>query len=559
MLPRMTIKSTYLIALVSGYFMLVLNWAFFLKVYTYLFSLDEIHPGFLIAVPVLVYIFLFILFSLLVIKGLTKLLLIPLVILSAVVSYAAIHYGIIIDYLMIENVIETDAAEVSSYVNPASIAYVTALGLIPAWLLYKTEICYQRWYRELLTRAGLVAAMAVALAGVTFGYYQDFAAAGRNNHHIHKLIVPNQWAYSAAKFINRTYFHQPYVFQELGNDAHLVANSEKPVLLVLVLGETARAKNYHYNGYTRQTNPYTEARGFISLGSIESCGTATALSVPCMFSFMTRNQYDKSLAENQSNLLDVIRKSGMDVRWVDNNSGCKGVCGNAAYVKIPTDKSRPGCDGDYCVDEVLLGELDRLLETPLTNNTVLVLHLIGSHGPNYYRRYPDRYRRFVPDCERSDIQNCSQEQIVNTYDNTILYTDFLLSRVADRLQQQAGQLESGVLYMSDHGESLGENGLYLHGMPWQLAPAEQKRVPGLLWLSGNYLQDHRLSLGCLSQIRQRSGLTQDYYAHSVLGLLGIATSIYDPLLDITQPCHIQAERRDIRLSQKQHGAEHTHS
>ena len=534
---KITLKSHVLIALVSGYFTLILNWSFFSKIYAYLFSLEQIHRVFAFVLPVFLFCFLYILFSLLVIKGLTKLILIPMVIISAMVSYASIYYGMVIDYGMIENVVQTDMAESRTYINLYSIAYVSCLGLIPAWAIFKINIQYDRFLREIMFRSLFAGLACVVLAGITLGFYQDFASVGRNNQSVQKLIVPNQWLYSAVKYVHKTYFHKTTPFQQLGDDAERLVSGGKPQLFVLVLGETARAQNYHFDGYARQTNPYTEARDFVSLGDIESCGTATAHSVPCMFSFLTRRNFDSNLAQNQSNLLEVLKKSGMDVRWIDNNSGCKGVCDKHGYVRISTDRSDPDCDGEFCFDQVLLRELDKILAKPLQQDTVLVLHLIGSHGPTYYRRYPSDFRKFLPDCERSDIQNCSREEIVNTYDNTILYTDYVLAQIADLLDKHSEQLDTGMLYMSDHGESLGEDGLYLHGMPWSLAPVEQKTVPGLIWLSKSYSRDHQISMDCLAHLSRQAQLTQDFYVHSVLGLTGVGTSLYEPSLDFTAPCH----------------------
>ena len=251
---------------------------------------------------------------------------------------------------------------------------------------------------------------------------------------------------------------------------------------------------------------------------------------------MGRKNYDESRAETQDNVLDVIHRAGLNVQWIDNDSGCKGVCARVPTLNIDIKTKSPLCDGTYCFDEVMLPELKRLLAEAKGKDTLIALHLIGSHGPTYYRRYPASHRIFTPDCERSDIQNCSHDELVNTYDNTIAYTDYMLSQVIALLKANSGEYNTSMLYMSDHGESLGEKGLYLHGTPYALAPEEQTHVPGLLWLSDTYVKERQVDTECLRKEAQSKQVSQDYLSHSLLSLTGVATSTYKPELDLISGC-----------------------
>lgn len=532
-----TIKSHVLIALIAGYFTLVLNWPFFLRIYHYLFSLEQFDTSLALTLPVFLFSFLCILFSLFVIRGATKLLLAPLLIISAAVAYASIEYGVMFDYGMIENVIETNPAEASTYISLSSLTFVFFMGVVPAWALLFVNIEYSPFWRELLNRAGLVAVSLAVFAGITFGFYQSYASVGRNNQHVQNYIIPSGLIYSSANYINQNYFHKAPTYKILGEDArHTAEVNTKPTLMVMVVGETDRAANHQYNGYNRATDQFTHEVGMTSLGAVSSCGTATAVSVPCMFSFLTRGNYDKQQAYHQDNSLDVIQRAGVQVTWVDNDSGCKGVCDRVTHYKINPRQDSPLCDGETCFDEVMLKEMDQLIAANQGQNQLLVFHLIGSHGPTYYQRYPAEHRFFTPDCERSDIQNCSEEALKNTYDNSVRYTNFVVAQMVKRLQAVQDKFQTGLLYMSDHGESLGESGIFLHGLPYKLAPNEQKEVPALVWFSEDFTHNHSITSSCLQQSGSERMISQDYLSHSLLGFMDVSTHMYDPDLDIVAPC-----------------------
>nr|WP_321270523.1 phosphoethanolamine--lipid A transferase [uncultured Tolumonas sp.] len=535
---RFQLKSQYLTLLLASYFTLILNYPFFRESWKVLNSIENVKTGFIVSIPLFVLFALNILFSLFTIKYLSKPIFIALVLTSSLVAYAGLTYGTVFDYGMIKNSAQTNMSEASSYLNPSLIICFLLTGIIPAFLIARTKIIYRPLLKEVLTKFAVISLSLLGLVIIAFFYYQDYASVGRNNKFLQKYIVPTQYTWSGYKYVKETYFTTPLVYQQLGLDAKKAVPSTvtKPQMTVMVLGETARAMNYQYNGYSRDTNRFTAPEGLISFRHVSSCGTATAVSVPCMFSFMGRKNYDESRAETQDNVLDVIHRAGLNVQWIDNDSGCKGVCARVPTLNIDIKTKSPLCDGTYCFDEVMLPELKRLLAEAKGKDTLIALHLIGSHGPTYYRRYPASHRIFTPDCERSDIQNCSHDELVNTYDNTIAYTDYMLSQVIALLKANSSEYNTSMLYMSDHGESLGEKGLYLHGTPYALAPEEQTHVPGLLWLSDNYAKEKQIDTDCLRKEAQSKQVSQDYLSHSLLSLTGVATSTYKPELDLISGC-----------------------
>lgn len=292
----------------------------------------------------------------------------------------------------------------------------------------------------------------------------------------------------------------------------------------MVVGETARSHNFSLNGYSRPTNRYTEKFNVISFKKVYSCGTSTAVSIPCMFSNLNRRNYDNNTAQSQDNLLNILDHAGLSINWIDNQSNCKHVCDRIPHENV-----------DFSYDAELLKKIDLQINT-ITKDKILVLHLMGSHGPNYYERYPENYRNFKPECRQKDVQNCTRKEVINSYNNTILYTDHLLASLINKLITQEKNYNTGLIYISDHGESLGEKGLYLHGMPYIMAPEYQKIVPMIMWLSPGLTQEKKINSPCLYNKATNGVFSHDNLFHSVLGVLNIETNEYNAKLDIFHNC-----------------------
>lgn len=455
------------------------------------------------------------------------------IVVSSLLFYATLNYGVIFDKSMLQNILETNTGEAFSYLNVQVIAFITVLGVLPAYLFCRFKIVGNFRVRlKSFTLLNVTAFIAVAVIAVPF--YKDYASVGRNNRQLTSYITPFAFYTAGYKYLRDNYFYPPLPFKVLDKTPYLLAKQQSS-LTIMVVGETARAANFSLQGYNKQTNQYTPKLGVKYFSDVSSCGTATAISVPCMFSRLDRNHYDSRIAQSQENALDIIQRSGVEVTWIDNNSSCKGVCARVNSQTVEPAKSNPLCDGRYCFDEVLVEELAAKFAKSSAKHQLIVLHMIGSHGPTYYRRYPEKDSKFLPDCPRSDIQNCSTEQLTNTYDNTIAYTDLVLSKLIKLLQNSPAD-DKALLYVSDHGESLGEKGLYLHGFPYALAPKEQTHVPMLFW--SNKLANTRFNQ-CIEQLRNHA-FSHDNIFDTLLGLTHIQSTEYRPEQDIFNTCSTQS-------------------
>lgn len=466
-----------------------------------------------------------------------KIVTVPLIISSSLAFYASVKYNVLFDSSMMENIFETNTGEAFSYINTGVILYLIGLGCVPAFLLFKVKVDYgTSFVKTLLSKFALMTVSALVIAIIGFFYYKDYVSIGRNNSYLNKMINPAH-AFNTVKYINNTYLTEPIEYLKLGEDARLKpSKNNKPTLMIFVLGETARSQNIGYNGYHRNTNPYTENLGLISFQHVSSCGTATAVSLPCLFSNMGRSEYKKNRAVNQDDVLDILVHAGIKVNWVDNDGGDKKVAQNLKPKQIGKDKRHHFCEGDSCYDEALLDELPALINTDKQRNKLITIHLIGSHGPTYYQRYPSEHKLFTPACERSDIENCTQQEIVNVYDNTIAYTDFVIAKTIKLLKKQQENYNVALIYLSDHGESLGENGLYLHGTPYAIAPEQQTKVPWYLWASDEYFDAKGIDKACLENIALNDSLSHDNLFHTLLGFYGVDTKERKAELDITSDC-----------------------
>lgn len=521
-------------------FALVFNWPIFLHFYRILTALEHVKAGFALSIPLVLIAALNAVFLPFTFRYLLKPFFILLIMTASLVSYAMLKYGIIFDVGMVQNILETNSGEATSYLNASVVLWFLLTAVLPVLGLLWIKVEYPTpWYKGLGLRLGSIALSLLFLVGVAALYYQDYASVGRNNHSIVKEIVPSNYVRGLYRYARDILFATPVPYEPIGTDARVVAKSDKPTLMFLVVGETARSQNYSLNGYQKETNGFTmKEPDLVSFRDVRSCGTATAISVPCMFSNLTRREYDETLAKSRDGLLDVLQHAGVSVLWKENDGGCKGVCNHVPTLEIEPKTFPEYCEGDSCYDEVLLQGLDQQIAgmKGKQDSKLVAFHLMGSHGPTYYRRYPAADRVFLPDCPRSDIENCSNEELVNTYDNTIRYTDKVLSQLIDKLKTLESQYNVGLVYLSDHGESLGAMGLYLHGTPYKFAPDDQTRVPLLTWFSPQLQRDRQLDQDCLRQEAGSKRFSHDNLFHSMLGIMDVQTQAYDGKLDLFKPC-----------------------
>ncbi len=532
---RFSIGSTAFIALVSLYFSFMLNIRFWQFAFEKIEVSNFIVLLFALTLPVFIFVPLFWFFCLIVVPYVGKPLVMMLLVLSAASDYALQNLGIVINSDMIRNFAETNLREASDFFTLPAVAYTFILGIIPAVVVARAKIIYQPLRKEVVRRLACFLIGLLNVGIVAAATYKEYASFGRNNKEVRYYINTFNYIYAVGRYYKRAQDAKRQ-FVILDNAPQLQANTNgKPRLWVLVVGETARAQNFSLYGYERQTNPLlSKNKEIVAFQNVSSCGTATAISLPCMFSSLPRKKFSVTEAQYTQNLLDLIKAAGYDVFWYDNDDGCKKVCNRVENADAKDGNKQPYCFGNYCHDDILLDGLRARMQN-LKRDTVIVLHTMGSHGPTYYKRYPDKFKKFTPACDTANLQDCTREQIVNTYNNTIVYTDYILSSVIDILKQRS-DLQTGMLYLSDHGESLGENNIYLHGLPYAIAPQEQKQVPMILWLPQSTAQAVNVDKQCLRRHAAEGEFSQDNYFHSVLRLLEINTKAYEPELDIFSLC-----------------------
>lgn len=453
---------------------------------------------------------------------------------SAAASHFIARYGVLFDRDMIANMVQTDLREALELLNPGFIAWMLVFGLLPCLAVYRIRIVRGSWKSRLAEPLAVLLGSVMILGVVAATAYQPLASLLRNHRELRYQIVPLNVIGAAVSYASRS-LRTPGRLEPVGTDARQVlpaGSSSRRRIAIIVVGETARAANFSLLGYGRETNPELARQELIVLRNVQSCGTATATSVPCMFQDAGRAAYTSAMATGRENLLDVLQRAGIEVLWRENNGGCKHVCDRVPSETLAHLDLADLCDGGQCRDEILLRGLQERIDE-VRGDAVIVLHMLGSHGPAYYKRYPSAFATFAPACETADLARCEREQIVNAYDNTIRYTDHVLAALIRLLESNAASLDSAMLYVSDHGESLGEHGIYLHGIPYAIAPREQTHVPMLAWLSAGLRR--QIDIACMRR-HADAPLSHDNLYHSVLGLMHVRTSVYRPERDLFSPC-----------------------
>ncbi len=459
---------------------------------------------------------------------------------TAFASYFMQSFGVYLDPSMLRNVMRTDVAEARELFAWRLLPHLLFYAVLPLLLLWRVRLINRPWLRAGLVRVGTMLLAIALLVGALLSIFQSFSSLMRNNKDMRYLVTPGNYLWSMGAVVAAETKGAVKPRQAIGLDAapgpQMVARS-KPLVVVLVVGETARAANWGLNGYSRQTTPELAKLPVINFPQVTACGTNTEVSLPCMFAPVGRRDYDEARIRGSESLLHVVARAGVGVHWRDNQSGCKGVCEG-----LPQDEvlalNPPGlCEAGRCLDEGLLNGLnERLAKLKGSRSTqLLVLHQLGNHGPSYFRRYPSAFARFAPACQKDDLQKCSREEITAAYDNALLYTDHVLASLIKQLQAAAGEVDSAVIYVSDHGESLGENNLYLHGLPYAIAPDLQKQVPMVAWFSAGAPASLGLDMACL-QARAQKPAAHDHLFHTLLALLDVKTALYEREWDLSQGC-----------------------
>ncbi len=455
-----------------------------------------------------------------------------LLILGASVAYFADTYDIVVDTEMITNVLQTNVHEASDLLSWQMLGYIVVLGILPSWVVFRLNIVYPPIPKQLVEDAKTIGVVLGVVLVLLLSFSKFYTSFFREHKPLRYYANPPFCLYSMGKYTGQCFSHPYTGLKLMGQDAKIPETDKERELIILVVGEAARWDHFSLNGYGRETNPMLKKEDVINFTQFTSCGTETAVSVPCMFSSFGREGYEKEKALHTEDLLDVLQHAGVNVLWRDNNSDSKGVAVRAPYEDFKVPEKNPMCENGECRDEGMLVGLQEYIDAHPKGDIVIVLHQMGNHGPAYYKRYPAAYEKFKPVCKSNQLEQCTQQEITNAYDNAILYTDAFLAKVIALLKKNDPTFETAMLYVSDHGESLGEKGLYLHGFPYAIAPEAQKHVPAILWFGKNFAIDKE-------QVRakEHQDFSHDNYFHTVLSLVEIRSTVYKPELDILHGAH----------------------
>lgn len=514
----------YLIFLTALFLVITANVGFFQQVLNIYDFQNNI--GFILSLGGLVLGLLWLILQLLCYRLSYRFVLILMVIIAAVCAYFTDTYGTVFDRNMLLNGLQTDQAEAGDLLTSAFIIRVFLLGVLPALLIFKLPVSRLSWKKATQHKA-VTLIMAVALiAGCLLPFGDQYASFFRQHKPVRYYSNPITPVYSAFK-LAKVYYDdstRPTSMITHATDAKRItaasiASQPKPKLMVFVVGETVRGDHISLNGYPRDTMPLLgKQKNLYSFKQATACGTSTAYSVPCMFSYLGRSAYDIDEAKYHENVLDTLNRLGVKVIWRDNNSSSKGVADRVTYEDYKTDTLNPICD-EECRDVGMLDGFDKLVAaSSKPQDTLLILHQMGNHGPTYYKRYPKEFEVFKPVCMSNELSQCDSNSLINSYDNAIRYTDFFLNTTIETLKKYQQSYDVVMVYMSDHGESLGENNIYLHGMPYQIAPAAQKHVPLIVWSPKN----NGIDAASLQSLVTKP-VSHDVITPSLLSFYGIQT------------------------------------
>ncbi len=521
------IKNNTLVYLSALLLVLFYNFTFFTKVIK-VYPLEGMNIVYIFSIALVLYTLIVFLLNLVNTKYTIKPILVLVFLLSSIAAYAMDTFGVVINDIMIQNVMETNTGEASDLLTVKVVVYFLIFGVFPSVLVVLSKVQYGSFKKELFSRIKVFILSLLVIFLTILAFSRFYSSFFREHKPLRYYTNPTYYIYSLGKYIHRKYLVKPIPFEHLGLDAKVESTTKKPKLVIMVVGESARAADFELNGYKRDTNPnLIKLKDLIDFGNVYSCGTETAVSVPCMFSRLSRSDYKDAKAKAMDTVIDILNHAKINLLWKDNNSDSKGVATRIKnYIDVKNSKDPKYCKDGECYDMILLKGLQKFVNSH-KGDIFIVLHQMGSHGPAYYKRYPKSFEKFKPACHSNQLEDCTRQEIKNAYDNTILYTDYFLSQVIKFLKENSKTHATAMLYMSDHGESLGENGIYLHSMPYFIAPEYQKHIGAMMWLSNSF-KKYRDEL----EKRKNERFSQDNLFDSILGLMDVKTKVYDKKLDV---------------------------
>ncbi len=483
----------------------------FSKSYSFIYKVNLVFIGFL-----LVY-----LLNILILNMKTKKYYIPILFLcNSLALYFMNSFLLSVNYEAISNLFGTNFNEAIEFINIKLILYLIFFGIVPTLLyfkFFKSSWKFETVQTRVKISIGILFYVLFNLLLTLFsGNYLLFL---KKNKHSIDYLMPINYIKANVDFISKTTFIKSRDIIEVANkNQNNLVEHRKKNLIVFLLGESARADNFSLNGYSRNTSDMLKDYNIINFSNFYSCGTSTFISVPCMFSHLDRKNFSVKKTNRYENLIDVFKKIGYRVNWYSNNGSCKGVCDRINFEMA---------EADYDMD--MLKYLERDTKN-YDEDLFIVLHQRGSHGPQYSNRYPKEFEIFTPVCN-DEIQNCEYKDVVNAYDNTIYYTSYFIKKIIEFLKTKENDFNIMFIFVSDHGDSLGENKQIMHGYPYRIANDYQKHIPFMFWFSSDFVEDYGIDVDNLNKIGSGE-YSHDNIFHSFMGLFGISSDYYDKGLDL---------------------------
>ena len=496
-----------------------------------MYPLNSENIGFVISTAFVITFFMMLLFTLVSSKYTLKPIMIVVLLISSMTSYFMNSYHVVIDASMIRNMVQTNLHESLDLLSVKQVLYFVFFGLVPSFLIYKIKLEDRSFKVEIFSKLKLVVATIVVVLIAFFSFSKHYTSFAREHKPLRFSVNPAYWMYSTGKYINLTYNTSKLVVKPIGLDATIDTNAtSRKKIVIMVVGEASRADHFSLNGYKRDTNPQLEKEDIINFSKTSSCGTSTAVSVPCMFSIYDKGDYSYKKGISTQNVLDVLRHTKkVAILWRDNNSDSKGVALRVPYKDYKTPKNNTICTEGECRDIGMLVGLGKFIKKNKGKDILIVLHQMGNHGPAYYKRYTKDFEKFKPTCKTNQLEQCTQQEIINAYDNGILYTDNFLTKTINFLKKYDKSYDTAMFYMSDHGESLGKNGVYLHGLPYFMAPDAQTHIGALMWFGKSMRK--KVDINYLEETSNKKH-NQDELFDSLLGIFNVKTKVYDKDKDI---------------------------
>lgn len=447
-------------------------------------------------------------------------------------------YNVAIDKVMLLNVVETNFNETLELLNIVWLSYLIIFGLLPTLIILKTKINYGKLSKEILYKGLSILISFIIALFIILITYKGLSSTTRQNKRLKHILIPFNYIDANFGLLKNSFKQKKYKFEDITEDVvynEKTMNNKKNIL-IFVVGEASRDKNWSLSSYERDTNKYLKDKDLIYYNNFFSCGTSTAISVPCIFSNLSKNDFDIDKRDAYSNLLDFLNKANFNILWRENNSDCKGVCIRYSEDDFTKNKSnKKYCNDKECFDEILIEGLQEKIDSLNSQNNFIILHQKGSHGPAYYLRYPEEFKKYKPTCNSEYFNKCENEEIINSYDNTLNYTSYVLNEAINILKANENKYNVALIYVSDHGQSLGEKGMYLHGAPYRFSPEEQRHIPFFMWFSNDFKKEFKINENCLKN-KSKQEHSHDNIFHSVLGLFNIKTKYYNKNLDIFYSC-----------------------